>query len=160
IGSVNVASLPSVTLAGPLPAGSNKLGSVDVTSLPSLPAGTNTIGSVSVASLPSVTIGAALPSGSNTIGVVNLAGAKTGGMSIFRKIGPSSTGLLVKTGAGQVYGWHFGNAGATGVFVKLYDVAAAPKVGTDVPVVTLYLPAALPVGIDYSLGISFVNGIG
>ena len=58
---VNVSSLPS------LPAGANLIGSVNVPSLPSLPAGANTIGSVNVSSLPS------LPAGANMIGSVNVA---------------------------------------------------------------------------------------
>jgi hypothetical protein len=46
-GSVSVSSLPSI------PAGSNAIGSVSVTSLPSIPAGSNAIGSVSVSNFPS-----------------------------------------------------------------------------------------------------------
>lgn len=46
IGQVDVASLPS------LPNGSNKIGQVDVASLPPLPAGNNNIGNVGVTSLP------------------------------------------------------------------------------------------------------------
>lgn len=47
IGDVDVTSLPS------LPAGTNNIGDVDVLTLPALPAGTNNIGDVDVASLPS-----------------------------------------------------------------------------------------------------------
>jgi hypothetical protein len=64
IGSVDIASLPT------LPAGANLLGKVDVNSLPALPAGTNKIGSIDVSSLPS------LPMGSNTIGTVNITPPK------------------------------------------------------------------------------------
>ena len=52
----------------PLPTGSNALGSVTVTTLPSIPAGANAIGSVVVTTLP------ALPTGANTIGSVNVLG--------------------------------------------------------------------------------------
>ena len=47
-----------------LPSGSNNIGKVGVTSLPSLPAGNNTIGKVNISSLPSI------PAGSNEIGKV------------------------------------------------------------------------------------------
>lgn len=64
-----------VDIVAPLPAGTNAIGKlaansgvdigdVDVTSLPSLPAGTNNIGDVDVLTLP------ALPTGSNVIGQV------------------------------------------------------------------------------------------
>jgi hypothetical protein len=71
-GTVDIASLPNVTIGAALPAGSNAIGSVSVSSLPALPAGSNAIGSVSVSSLPNVTIGAALPTGSNAIGTVEV----------------------------------------------------------------------------------------
>ncbi len=83
-----VSSAPDVSLvtvgldpAQPLPAGSNALGSIVVSSLPALPAGSNAIGAVTLngslpafASPPAVNIGTmpALPAGSNLIGAVNL----------------------------------------------------------------------------------------
>jgi hypothetical protein len=60
-----------VSVIDSLPAGANKIGSVDVATLPSLPAGTNKIGSVDVASLPS------LPAGTNKIGGVDAYKAGT-----------------------------------------------------------------------------------
>lgn len=57
-GTLGISSLPS------LPAGTNNIGDVDILSLPSLPAGTNNIGDVDILSLPS------LPAGSNQIGRV------------------------------------------------------------------------------------------
>lgn len=83
-----VSSAPdvSVVTAGldpsqPLPAGSNALGSVAVSSLPALPAGANGIGTVGLtgtlpafASTPTVAVGTlpSLPAGSNLVGAVNL----------------------------------------------------------------------------------------
>jgi hypothetical protein len=55
-----------VVVGGSLPAGSNALGTVGVTSLPALPTGANTIGNVGVSSLPS------LPTGTNSIGKIHL----------------------------------------------------------------------------------------
>jgi hypothetical protein len=36
----------------------------------------------------------------------------------------------VKSSPGQVFGWHLSNTGASGVFVKLYDTAEAPVIGS------------------------------
>lgn len=58
IGAVDVESLPS------LPAGSNSIGSVNVGTFPSLPAGSNHVGEVAVSSIPAV------PAGTNHIGEV------------------------------------------------------------------------------------------
>ena len=60
-----------VSVIDSLPAGANKIGSVDVATLPSLPAGTNKIGKVDVDSLPS------LPAGTNKIGSVDAYKAGT-----------------------------------------------------------------------------------
>lgn len=63
---VDVTRLPS------LPAGSNNIGDVDVLTLPSIPAGSNNIGDVDVLTLPS------LPAGSNNIGDVDIASVAAG----------------------------------------------------------------------------------
>lgn len=59
LGTVDVNSVLNA-----LPAGTNALGTVEVTALPSIPAGGNAIGTVQVTSLP------ALPAGSNALGSV------------------------------------------------------------------------------------------
>jgi hypothetical protein len=59
-GSVDIATMPAI------PAGANNIGKVDVNSLPSLPAGNNSIGQVAVNSLP------ALPAGNNNLGKVDI----------------------------------------------------------------------------------------
>lgn len=55
----------ATNIIGPLPAGTNAIGSVGVAG--ALPSGANTIGNVGVTALP------ALPAGGNTIGTVNVA---------------------------------------------------------------------------------------
>ncbi len=61
---LGVSSLPT------LPAGSNDIGFVDINSLPALPAGSNAIGTVAVANFPTTV---ALSAGSNAIGTVAVA---------------------------------------------------------------------------------------
>jgi hypothetical protein len=94
--------------------------------------------------------------------------AADGGLSI----GPGSGAKLisaattnatsVKASGGQVYGWSISNVNAAARFVKLYDKASAPTVGTDVPVMTILVPGATAGGqAIYSApaGIAFPTGI-
>jgi hypothetical protein len=67
---VDVTRLPSI------PAGTNNIGDVDVLTLPELPAGTNNIGDVDVLTLP------ALPAGNNNIGDVDIASGPTGSSAL------------------------------------------------------------------------------
>jgi hypothetical protein len=63
---------------------------------------------------------------------------------------------------------HIQNSGDGVRFFKLYNKASAPVVGTDVPLITIGIPAVssssftLPalVGIDFSIGISFAITLG
>ena len=65
-GGGGIASAVSVTSMPSIPPGSNTIGSVGIISLPAIPTGTNSIGTVQVSALP------ALPSGTNTIGNVGV----------------------------------------------------------------------------------------
>jgi hypothetical protein len=53
----------------------------------------------------------------------------------------STNATLVKPSAGALFGWLFYNTAAYDVFVKFYDKATAPVVGTDVPVLTVKVKA-------------------
>jgi hypothetical protein len=53
----------------------------------------------------------------------------------------STNATSVKASAGQVHCIYAANNAATIAFLKLYNKASAPTVGTDVPVVTIPLPA-------------------
>lgn len=67
----------------------------------------------------------------------------------------------VKASAGQVYTIHVYNVSAAVKFLKLYNKATAPTVGTDTPVETHAIPAANWVRIDYTNhGNPFATGIG
>jgi hypothetical protein len=129
-----------VSVIDSLPAGANKIGSVDVVTLPSLPAGTNKIGSVDVETLPS------LPAGSNTIGNVNAI--KSGTWNIDNLLNPHPiqltpeykladndqfSGTYSPSGSGsttiisavsgkviRVYDFSLWNSGSADVTVELY----------------------------------------
>lgn len=61
----------------------------------------------------------------------------------------STNSTLVKAGAAIVGYLHVTNTAASARFVKLYDKATAPTVGTDTPIHTF----AIPAGYCGSLGI-------
>jgi hypothetical protein len=65
----------------------------------------------------------------------------------------------VKVGSGVVVGWHLANTSAAVKFVKLYDKASAPTVGTDVPIHTIALAANGRADAINILGIPFTLGI-
>jgi hypothetical protein len=88
-----------------------------------------------------------------------------GGLSISRTLSAANTtGINAKGSAGQVYGWAITNTNASARFVKLYNKATAPTVGTDTPVITLVIPGnatgAGMVAAEFTSGIAFGTGIG
>ncbi|WP_119305215.1 hypothetical protein [Dongia deserti] len=86
--------------------------------------------------------------------------AAAGGLSVTKLISAASTNATsVKASAGQVYGWSISNTNAAARFVKLYNKASAPTVGTDVPVMTILVPPNAQVVFDSAHGVSFGTGI-
>lgn len=70
------------------------------------------------------------------------------------------TAANIKASAGQVYGWYIFNAASATRFVKLYDKATSPTVGTDAPKLTIPVPAGGGTNVEFGNGIEFTNGIG
>jgi hypothetical protein len=73
----------------------------------------------------------------------------------------------LKNKAGRICGICITNTSAAVKFVKFYDKATAPTVGTDNPIFTIGVPANshaypyIPCGLFFSLGISFaITGLG
>lgn len=78
----------------------------------------------------------------------------------------STNAALILTGTSGLQAFYATNTGATPVYVKLYNKATAPVVGTDVPAMILVVPAAvsgvpgvctLPIGFS---GFRFALGLG
>ncbi len=189
-GEVDIGSLPDVTLGAALPAGTNAIGTVEVTSLPALPTGSNAIGKVQVTSLPNVTIGAALPAGSNALGSVTLGAALPTGTNTIGKVEVTSiatgsnvigavqirpsltsalfvykgfvggTGTLIRSSACVVFGWHFINTDSADAFIKLYNLSSAPSVGTSTAIVTVFVPAGGSTTATFTHGIDLTTGLG
>lgn len=65
----------------------------------------------------------------------------TEGNLIFRRIATADTNAaVIKAGAGRLYAYEAINLTAAWKFVKLYNKATAPVVGTDVPLMTIGIP--------------------
>lgn len=78
----------------------------------------------------------------------------------------TTNGALIITGTSGLQAFYATNIGATAAFVKLYNKASAPTVGTDTPEMIIYVPAAvagvpgvatLPIGFS---GFRFALGLG
>lgn len=86
-----------------------------------------------------------------------------GGATPYELISAATTNATsVKASAGTVYGIQAYNNGASAAYLKLYNKASAPTVGTDTPVKTIMLPAGggsnipIPsVGTNFGTGIAF-----
>ena len=73
----------------------------------------------------------------------------------------TTNATVVKGSAGTLYNIGASNTGAAAAFIKLYNKATAPTVGTDVPVLTLVVPASGNVDFDLGpMGHRFATGIG
>lgn len=72
----------------------------------------------------------------------------------------SANAANVKSTAGNLYEITVSNVTATAAFVKLYNKATAPTVGTDVPILTIPAAAGATVPINFgALGKRFGSGI-
>lgn len=99
-------------------------------------------------------------SGNGAVWATTVPTAAQVGYTVSRVIAAATTNATsVKASAGQVYGWVLCNNAASAKFVKLYNKASAPTVGTDTPVMTIAVPANQTVLIELKNGIKFSTGI-
>lgn len=111
----------------------------------------------------SVTIGA-LPAGTALIGDVgNQVRATAGGISTVSRIqtaAASTNATSAKASAGRLYKATGHNAAAAVRYLKIYNKASAPVVGTDVPLITLALQPSVAFSFDWGdIGIYLATGI-
>lgn len=100
-----------------------------------------------------------------TSGVRDSAGvlaAAYGSAALHKTVSAATTNAtVVKASAGKVFSIVANNQNAAVRYLKLYNKATAPTVGTDVPVATIALQPvstreiALPKGWEFSTGIAF-----
>lgn len=72
----------------------------------------------------------------------------------------STNGANIKASGAQVTGWAISNNGTVMRYVKLYNKASSPTVGTDVPRVTFGIPAGSSANIVYEPPLAFETGLG
>jgi hypothetical protein len=80
----------------------------------------------------------------------------------FKRVSTADTNAaVIKTSAGWLASVHATNTNATARYLKLYNKATAPTVGTDVPVHTLLIPAsaAAPLQFNPAIAERFTAGI-
>jgi hypothetical protein len=109
-----------------------------------------------------------LAAGTNTIGTVKVTPSITDNpiyKNVISAVGVNST--LVQAGQSNMGILHIVSTAATPRYLKFYNKATAPIVGTDIPLFTIALatgasPFVLPalVGINFSLGLSFAIVLG
>ncbi len=137
-------------------AGAAAIGTVGVTSLPALTAGTNYVGQVRLtdgtnnpavkaastavaATDPSLAVGlhpsSPLPAGANVVGAVGIGATTQSAIAVTSAATTNASSQ--KASAGNLYELTVSNPTATAAYVKFYNKASAPTVGTDVPILTI-----------------------
>ena len=184
IGSVAVSNLPATQpvseVSLPLPAGAATAAGQSAALGPVAPgaataAGAVVLGCLSNTTLPSFAAGqegavpcdssgrpyvVTVPSGNNVPSY--LQAVTSGGASSFRalNVAASTMAASVKATSGMIYGYEACNSGASSAYLRLFAQAAAPVVGTSIPVVTKLLPPTSCQGFSNPVGVVFAGGIG
>ena len=82
----------------------------------------------------------------------------------FKSSANSTNATSVKASAGTVFNMiihntHGGGGSGSAIAFRLYDKATAPVVGTDVPMIVIHVQSNDSKEINFTSGITFVNGI-
>lgn len=89
-----------------------------------------------------------------------IVGAASAGATMARVMSAATTNATsVKASAATLYAIQATNTGAAAVFLKLYNKASAPTVGTDVPVWTVAIPAGASASFASATGYAFATGL-
>jgi len=65
-----------------------------------------------------------------------MSGLPVNGLAVARSLDLSNTGLLIKAGAGKLYGWRLWSVDTDEVYLKFYDKATAGT-SADTPIMTV-----------------------
>jgi hypothetical protein len=162
--ALSAASIPVVlpaaqitSLTAPvLGAGSALVGKVGIDQ--TTPGTTN---KVNIGTDGTVAIGTALPAGTNTIGAAFQAVSATQATGTTARLASaaSTNATSVKASAGMLYRITAANTNAAARYLKFYNKASAPTVGTDTPLFTIYLPASGGFSEEFDIPVSFSTGI-
>jgi hypothetical protein len=82
----------------------------------------------------------------------------------FKSSTNSTNATSVKGSSGAIFNMiihntHSGGGGGSAIAFRLYDKATAPIVGTDVPMIVIHVQSNDSKEINFTSGITFVNGI-
>jgi hypothetical protein len=82
----------------------------------------------------------------------------------FKSSANSTNATSVKGSPGAIFNMiihntHSGGGGGSAIAFRLYDKATAPVVGTDVPMIVIHVQSNDSKEINFTSGITFVNGI-
>lgn len=94
--------------------------------------------------------------------IVDAEGATAVGATDVSRIASAAASVnptSAKASAGSLFSVHGYNAKASIVYLKFYDKATAPTVGTDVPVLAVPLPASAAFNVSIPSGLYFATGI-
>jgi hypothetical protein len=99
----------------------------------------------------------ALAAGTAAIGTVKMTHQPTP----YKLISAATTNATsVSTTANTLlYGYYISNTNAAVRYVKFYNKASAPTVGTDTPVLVLAIPGSGAANVSFSAGINFTTGL-
>jgi hypothetical protein len=105
---------------------------------------------------------ASLPiNGSVTVSNASIgASSSVTGTTIAKVLSAATTNATsTKTTAGRLYSYHLSNTTAAWKFVRFYNKASAPTVGTDSPVLVVPIAPGMSAIVDHTVPISFATGI-
>jgi hypothetical protein len=86
--------------------------------------------------------------------------SELGNVQIYRNLNVINLGSTVKNSPGLLHGFFVVNTSNALRYLKIYDKAAPPVVGTDTPRMTLAIPGGLYQIGEFSIGLPFQFGIG
>jgi len=72
----------------------------------------------------------------------------------------TTNAALIQVGITRLQGVYLNNASAATKWVRFYNKATAPTVGTDIPVVVVAVPASSSKEVYFGEGIAFPLGLG
>ena len=102
-----------------------------------------------------------LPTGSNLMGDVGLSGRTSGGLTLHRRLSTGTDSTNVKNAAGQLFWGFVTNTNASARYIKFYNSASAPTLGSGTPVLTFLVPpGSSGLQITAEQGLAFSTGIG
>jgi plasmid maintenance system antidote protein VapI len=161
--SVNVAQVAGTTTdtnSGVKSAGTQRM--VLATDQPALTNALKVDGSA-VTQPVSGSVTATLAAGTAVAAKVGLDPATHTGWDMSKTISAATTNAtVVKASAGKLGGWFLSNVNAAARYLKVYNKATSPTVGTDVPVLTILIPgntAGAGANLELSNGLLFSTGI-